>query len=446
MKRNRKKDNLPSGIYKRAKGYQAQWTQADGSRGSASAPTLELAKAVKAEKEALAFRVRQGLSNPRAEKLAAEAARPLADHLDDFAAVYAAKDVTPKHCRQMTRSAAEMVQMCGAQRVGDLTPGRVELALGRLREEGKHAATVNRYLLGVQTFCGWLVKDRRARHDDVADVRGIAKANIDRDRAYRRWAWTPDEHAGLLAATASLPMAYGLTGAERRRLYWFQAATGLRQGSTVKLTKRSFLLDRKPPVVDVTASQIKTGGDSMFVLPDGLADALRSHLACKRPDDLVFVVPNRPAEMLRADLAAAGIETATARGEKRDFYTLRHCFGTWHADGGTDMHDLQRMMGHASITTTARYYVHSSLQKRFDSMNRLRDFSTDDPAALVLQPPVKIGRQESEAVVPAGRKRRGKKPGSASESGLLQGKTRDAPSRTRTSNPLIKSQLLCQLS
>jgi site-specific recombinase XerD len=39
----------------------------------------------------------------------------------------------------------------------------------------------------------------------------------------------------------------------------------------------------------------------------------------------------------------------------RGIHTLRHCFATHQLYQGTDIFVLQKMMGHAYITTTAQY-------------------------------------------------------------------------------------------
>lgn len=37
------------------------------------------------------------------------------------------------------------------------------------------------------------------------------------------------------------------------------------------------------------------------------------------------------------------------------FHTLRHCFGSWHTEGGTDLYVIKELLGHGSIIHTERY-------------------------------------------------------------------------------------------
>jgi integrase len=39
---------------------------------------------------------------------------------------------------------------------------------------------------------------------------------------------------------------------------------------------------------------------------------------------------------------------------------LRRHFAIQLAEAGTDMHDIQQVLGHASVATTERYYAHFS--------------------------------------------------------------------------------------
>ena len=54
-------------------------------------------------------------------------------------------------------------------------------------------------------------------------------------------------------------------------------------------------------------------------------------------------------------------ETACKLAEIVDlhFHDLRHTFGTRAADGGANLGDLQKVMGHAQLSTTMQY-VHAT--------------------------------------------------------------------------------------
>lgn len=48
-------------------------------------------------------------------------------------------------------------------------------------------------------------------------------------------------------------------------------------------------------------------------------------------------------------------ENVTDSRQRVCFHTLRHCFGSWHAEGGTDLYVIKELLGHGSITLTERY-------------------------------------------------------------------------------------------
>ena len=55
-------------------------------------------------------------------------------------------------------------------------------------------------------------------------------------------------------------------------------------------------------------------------------------------------------------------------------HTLRKSFGQNHADNGTPMHVLQKLMGHSDITTTREFYLRvgdASEREATDLMSRL---------------------------------------------------------------------------
>jgi len=62
----------------------------------------------------------------------------------------------------------------------------------------------------------------------------------------------------------------------------------------------------------------------------------------------------RPA-LVRAGIKA---EVEAAGHPSFCFHDLRHVFASVMLDKGASLHDLKRLLGHASVTTTEKHYAH----------------------------------------------------------------------------------------
>jgi len=69
-------------------------------------------------------------------------------------------------------------------------------------------------------------------------------------------------------------------------------------------------------------------------------------------------------------LAATGIKRINLKGERVNWHSLRHTFGTLLGAALVDPTTLQKLMGHASLTTTQRY-LHSDEERKRDAVERL---------------------------------------------------------------------------
>src|SRR5262249_419420 len=149
------------------------------------------------------------------------------------------------------------------------------LRTGAAGEPGLSAQTFNFFLGAVKQFCRWLVKGGRAAQSPVAHLEGL---NVRTDRRHDRRALTADELRRLLAGAEGGPVVKGMTGPERRLLYWLAVETGLRAGELASLTRDSFDFGCDPATVTVAAAYSKRRRDDTLPLRPALADAMRAFL------------------------------------------------------------------------------------------------------------------------------------------------------------------------
>lgn len=134
-----------------------------------------------------------------------------------------------------------------------------------------------------------------------------------------------------------------------RDVILFAALTGLRRSELLRLTPADIRGD-----VLIVDSRSKSGRMRVVPMP---AEAAR--IAHKR---VPFAIG---ASLLtkRFDLAREAAGLAHLR-----FHDLRHAFGTWLAEAGTDGPTIRDVMGHSSLTVTSRY-----LQSATESARRAVD-------------------------------------------------------------------------
>ena len=203
--------------------------------------------------------------------------------------------------------------------------------------------------------------------------------------------------------------------------------------------------------------------------------------ACTPPTTLgshaalpVFKLPQRTAKMLRADLKAVGIAYKDDKGQVIDFHALRHTFITLLVRSGVSVKTAQVMARHSTPSLTIGRYAHADTADvhaalaSLPSVVRANPENTPSPKAASGGPVTTLCHDRAPNAHQAGYVE-GRKPtqtdiGTLVAAALerqrksweiwgLDGQGQhlavtggNAPRRTRTYNPLIKSQLLCQLS
>jgi len=317
-------------------------------------------------------------------------AKPLSEHLDDFAAALAAKGNSKRHFELVTARARRLlVVACGFKYLGDIAAGKVMERLHDMRASaadgrctsGISAQTHNFYLQAVKQFCRWAVKDRRALENPLGHLDGL---NVKTDRRHDRRALTVDELVRLLDAASSGPVRFGMAGGERAMLYRLAVETGLRAGELRSLTRSSFHLDGDGPSVTVAAEYSKRRREDALPLRPALAQELVPFLATKMPGAQVFKVPTFGdcAEMFRFDLKAAGIGYRDDAGLVADFHALRHTFISNLARGGVHPKVAQALARHSTITLTMDRYSHTVLSEQSAALDALPDLSAASRKAM----------------------------------------------------------------
>ena len=178
--------------------------------------------------------------------------------------------------------------------------------------------------------------------------------------------------------------------------------------------------------------------------------------------------------MLKADLTRARIEPVDASDRVVDMHSLRHGDITALAKTGISVKTPQTLARHSDPKLTLNVYTHLTIHDTASALGSLPDLLTpssrpevlkatgtdpvvpsiDDPFALFL-PYAGDGSGRDLSVPGDGNETTPEVRGCRNtlEMSTLDGQSRDlavrdtnASRRTRTYNPLIKSQLLCQLS
>jgi integrase/recombinase XerC len=287
--------------------------------------------------------------------------------------------------------------------------------------------------------------------------------------------------------------------------YRIAAATGLRASEVASLTRESFDLDAEPPTITVEAAYSKHRRRDVLPIAADLAAFLRPWLETKARGERVCPMPTgKAATFVRADLAAARaawiaesrseaeraerlrsdyLRAVDAAGRVVDFHSLRVRFISAVVDAGANVKQAMELARHSDPKLTLRTYAKvrlvdpSAVVDAIPSTGilagdgALRATGTDDvrggPIGRPKRAPNGPQKQQQkqqhslhDSVRLAASECDGRPAGRAVDDECNSRETADlcepmpdyavqsvnASSRTRTLDPLIKSQLLYQLS
>ncbi len=230
---------------------------------------------------------------------------------------------------------------------------------------GRSAAELGR--AEVLAFLTWLVRDRRVSASTqavyLAALRFAYGVTLDKPEVVAGIPWP--KQSSRLPTILSRPEIEAIFGATRllkhRVAFLAGYSAGLRASEVVHLRLGDIDGDRRLLLVRGG----KGNRDREALLPPILLDGLRAYWRCCRPPG-PYLFPKRTStdEPMRSDSISAAFRDAVARaGIRRPearYHTLRAAFASHLLEEGVSLPVIQRLLGHASLRTTARYLRVSS--------------------------------------------------------------------------------------
>jgi integrase len=399
--------------------------------------------------------------------------RGLPEHLADFRRSLG----DTRHAKQTERALQVAFVACGFRTWTDLSGSRFQQHLQeRLTSKDKtqriSQRTYNWTLHAAQHFGRWMIRDGRTHASPFEYVRPV-KVTV----AEKRRALTPAEVDKLLATTWDSGVVDGMPGPVRGLLYILAVETGLRRSELLSLTAGSFNFVQK--TVTVKAAYTKNRKEATLPLTTWTV-AMLTELTRNMPTVArVFVLSGGESSLSKAfkiDLKAAGINAADDGTGRLCFHCLRHTTASLLAAAGVHPKVAMDLMRHSDINLTLARYSHTVPGQLAEAVSRLPSLMSSVEAQAgqtfmamtgidgVETAPAdkqnhfatyfatclaKLDRPGRTVVDAPGRMTKVQNATADSENAEnmdSRSENLNGRSRTRTLDPLIKSQLLYQLS
>jgi integrase/recombinase XerD len=144
-----------------------------------------------------------------------------------------------------------------------------------------------------------------------------------------------------------------ITHIKHRAILMTAYAAGLRVSEVTRL--RVADIDSQRMVLRIR--QAKGQKDRFVVLSPRLLKLLREYWKAVRPSDFLFpgARPDQPITSGSVHRVCRAARERCGLGKHVTVHTLRHSFATHLLEDGTDLRTIQILLGHRSLSTTARY-------------------------------------------------------------------------------------------
>jgi site-specific recombinase XerD len=156
---------------------------------------------------------------------------------------------------------------------------------------------------------------------------------------------SPAEVRALLESTATR---------KQRAVLATTYGAGLRVSEVVRLQLRHIDAQR----MSLRVEQGKGGKDRYTLLSPRLLEELRAYWRAYRPAVWLFPARDgqRPMDVSTAQKFYTAAKQRAGITKRGGIHALRHAFATHLLEAGTDLHTIQRLLGHGDLRTTTRYF------------------------------------------------------------------------------------------
>ena len=190
----------------------------------------------------------------------------------------------------------------------------------------------------------------------VAALRFLYKVSLKKDWAFEEVIPAPKkpEKLPLILSPQEVLHFLGCVGSSKQRAILSSCyAAGLRISEAIRL--RAADIDSQRMVIRV--DQGKGRKDRYVMLSARLLETLRSYWRAVRPTDWLFEgdIPGRPLDSSSVEIACQKARRLSRITKPITPHSLRHAFAVHLLEAGTDIRTIQLLLGHRSLSTTARY-------------------------------------------------------------------------------------------
>jgi site-specific recombinase XerD len=212
----------------------------------------------------------------------------------------------------------------------------------------------------VREFLLYLLNDRKSgpatHHMYVAAIKFLFSTTLGRPQAVANIPWPkrPQTLPEILTGDEVERLLHEIASIKHRAILMTAYGAGLRISEACSLQIAD--IDSKRMLIHVHEG--KRSKDRYVMLSERLLEVLRAYCRVGRPHGPYLfpgMIPGRPITTGAVQRVLHQVVVECGFSKRVTAHSLRHGFATHLLEAGEDIRTIQRLLGHASIQTTARY-------------------------------------------------------------------------------------------